>query len=155
MAVKLSGLKPTVTCAARLYLPDDGGQFYVHEFKVVFKRLPTARRDELSELYSTGKQVEVFVAGATAPTVETKRITTPELLDEVVEGWGDMLDEHGNPVPYSHEERRATELVYAGLEQAMAVSWYDTFFTHQRDAATKNSKAPSGTTSAETTRAAT
>lgn len=155
MAVKISGLKPTIPCAARLYSPAGNGQFHVHEFEVIFKRLPTARRDELSELYSVGKREETFVAGATEPTVEVKRISTAELLDEVVEGWGGMLDEQGKPVPYSHEERKATELEYAGLEQAMAVAWYDTFFVHQREAAQKNSVAQSGTTSAETTRAAT
>lgn len=155
MAVKISGLKPTVTCPAHLHLPDDGGTFYVHKFEVVFKRLPTERRDELNELYSVGKRTETLVAGATEPKVEIKRISTDELLDEVVDGWGLMLDEHGAPVPYSHAERRATELVYAGLGQAMAVAWYDTFFVHQREAAQKNSKAQSGTTSAETTRTAT
>jgi hypothetical protein len=155
MAVKISGLKPTITLPARLHLPDDGGKFFVHEFDVVFKRLPTERRDELHAMYSIGKRVETVAEGASEPTVEVKRISTPELLDEIVEGWERMLDEHGNPVPYSHEERRATDLVYAGLEQAMAVSWYDHIFIHQREAAQKNSGAQSGTTSAVTTRAAT
>lgn len=156
MAVKISGIKPTVTCPATLYLPDDGGKFFAHEFDVIFKRLTSDERDELHDQYTNGYLVdEPATEPGGTPTQVRKRLTHTELLDKIVEGWRGMLDESGAPVPYSHQERRATELVYAGLEQAMAVSWYDHFFVHQREAAQKNSRAQSGTTSAETMRAAT
>ncbi len=155
MAVKISGLKPTVACPASLYLRGDDDTFIVHKYTVIFKRLPKAEMEELSELYTTGKRIETFIAGTTEPVVETKRITITELLDRVVHGWGGMLDENGEPVPYSREERIATEQEFPGLEQSMAVTWFDTFSFHQREAAQKNSVAQSGTTSAETTRTAT
>lgn len=85
-----------------------------------------------------------------------------EALDRVVDGWGKALDEsgqevpgsglrdeHGNDVPYSHEERKATELVFPGFEQAIGIAYFDAHDFHQRGAAlaaAKNSKAPSSTT---------
>ena len=161
MAVMISGIKPTVTCPATLYLPADGGTFVAHQFEVVFKRLPSDVRDKLHERYTVGYLVDVPATPSTAtepgaaPTQVRKFLTHAELLDEIVDGWGGMLDENGAPVPYSHAERRATDRVFGGLEQAMAVSWYEHFFVHQREAAQKNSGAQSGTTSAGTTRAAT
>ena len=150
MAVKISGLKPTISVPATLYLPVDGGEFAAHKFSVEFKRLGKARRDEINDLIVVGKKA----TGADG-TEEVKRLTIPELLDEVVVGWGGMTGEDGSPVPYSHEERRATEEAYPGLEQAMAVVWFDGMNVHQRDAATKNSVALSGTTSASTAQTAT
>ncbi|MCD6663512.1 MAG: hypothetical protein LT082_08940 [Comamonas sp.] len=153
MAVKISGVKPTVTCPAALYLPDDGGKFYVHRFEVVFRRLGAEERDRLHEHYTKGIVPAAQAQGGEQATQERQFLTTPELLDEIVEGWAGMLDERGAPVPYSAAERRATEQVYPGLEQAMAVSWYENFFTHQREAARKNSEAQSATTSGATTHA--
>jgi hypothetical protein len=156
MAVKISGLKPTVTCPAELFLPDDNGTFHVHKFDTIFKRLPEGERDELHKRYTLGYVVEVPAPKAdAAPTQEHRRLSNAELLDKVVAGWGGMLDENGNAVPYSHEERRSTNQAYPGLEQAMAVCWFDHLFVNQGAAAQKNSAAPSGTTSAETARAAT
>ena len=96
---------------------------------MLFKRLKKEERDALQQRFTQGE------------------IKQPQLLDEIVAGWGGMLDEQGQPVPYSHAERAATELVWAGVEEAMAVSWFDHFFTHQRLAAEKNSSAPSSTIS--------
>lgn len=155
MAVKISGIKPTVTCPATLYLPNDGGELVAHKFDVIFRRLKEDERDELQKRYVLGYTVETPAAKAdAAPQQERRSLTNAELLDTVVEGWGGMSDEHGSPVPYSHAERRATNLLYPGLEQAMAVSWFDHFFINQRDAALKNSGAQSGTTSAATKRTA-
>ena len=81
-------------------------------------------------------------------------MTIPELLDEVVVGWEGMLGDEGTPVPYSRGERLAAEEAYPGLEQAMAVAWFDGLNVHQRDAATKNSVALSGITSASTAQTA-
>ena len=153
MAVVISGLKPIVTCPATLYLPDDGGVFFEHKFTVDFKRLTNEQREALHQRFTAN----VLPSGpaANAGGVGQEPLTSAQLLDEIVEGWGGMLDGQGQPVPYSSAERRATDSVYPGLEQAMVVSWYDHFFKHQREAALKNSAARSGTTSAATTRAAT
>ena len=149
MAVKISGLKPIITCPATLFLPGDNGEHIKHQFTVDFKRISTQERDDLHLAYTIGRKVtQPDVAGTAQPVVKTVTVSLPELLDQIVVGWGGMLDENGNPVPYSHEERRAADVEFTGLEQAMAVSWYDHFFIHQREAATKNSKAQSGTTSA-------
>ena len=149
MAVKISGLKPTISVPATLYLPVDEGRFGAHHFAVVFKRLGKARRDEINELIVVGKP-------ATQPdgSQEVRRMTIPELLDEVVVDWEGMLGDEGTPVPYSRDERLAAEEAYPGLEQAMAVAWFDGLNVHQRDAATKNSVALSGITSASTAQTA-
>ena len=130
MAVKISGLKRTISVPATLYLPADNGELHPHKFSVEFKRLPTSRRDELNGQLMAGK------------------LTVPELLNEVVEGWAGMRDENDEEVPYSPAERAATEEAYSGTEQAMAVAFFDASFVNQREAAVKNSKARSGTTSA-------
>lgn len=137
MAVKISGLKPTIACPATLYLPADGGAQVPYKFDVHFKRQTTSERNALNERFVKGE------------------ITQRQMLDEVVVGWGGMLDEAGQPVPYSIAERIATDELYPGLEQAMAVSWYDNAFVNQREAAVKNSKAPSVTGSAPMTQTAT
>lgn len=147
MAVKISGLKPTISIPVTLYLHADHGQFAAHQFTVDFKRLGKKRRDEINELVAVGK--------SEPGSDEVKRMSIPELLDEVVVGWGGMFGEDGALVPYSREERLATEEVYPGLEQAMAVAWFDAMSIHQRDAATKNSVALSGTNSASTAQTAT
>ncbi|CAN7565514.1 hypothetical protein [Acidovorax sp. LjRoot117] len=158
MAVRISGLKPTVTCPATVYLVGDNGQHIPHHFDVDFRRMTTEERNALNEKYAIGYDVPVEIDAAEPDqTPRTKRahLSNAELLDAIVVGWGKMLDENGEPVPYSHAERRLTENEYSGLEQAMVVSWLDHFFFNQREAAIKNSKAQSGTSSAETARAAT
>ncbi len=158
MAVRISGLKPTVTCPVTVYLIADHGQFVAHQFDAEFKRMSTEERNALNKKYAEGYEVPVEIDPADPDqTPRTKRVflTNAELLDEAMVGWGKMLDEAGQPVPYSHAERRATEQEYPGTEQALIVSWLDHFFINQREAAVKNSKAPSGTTLAGTTRAAT
>ncbi|WOI45843.1 hypothetical protein [Acidovorax sp. BLS4] len=137
MAVKVSHLKPTFTAPAAVYLPGDGGAHERVDFEVHFKRQPGRERDALNDRYLKGE------------------IKNAELLDEIVVGWRGFNDEAGQPVPYSHEERREAEAEYSGVESAMVVSWYDHAFIHQREAAVKNSKAPSLTTSAPTTQTAT
>ena len=134
MAVKISGLKPTIKCPVTLHLPADDGQYVQHTFDVLFRR----------------QTVKDPVTGET----KLVTITSAQLLNEVVMGWNGMLDEAGQPVPYSHAERAATEEENPGLEQAMVISWYDHVFVNQRMAAVKNSKAPCATTSAPTTQTA-
>lgn len=123
----IPGLNDTFPCPATVYLPGDMGAYVAHKFVVHFKRQKGEERDALSKRYIAG---EVNLQG---------------LLNEVVGGWGDMLDKNKEPVPYSPEVRVETEKVYPGIEHAMAVSWYDHAFVNQRDAAEKNSKALSGT----------
>lgn len=158
MTVVIGNLKPTITCPATLYLASDHGKFVEHKFEVMFRRLTTEERDELNVAYTIGKMVPAeptSVLSAQPPAMTLKRLTNAELLDKIVEGWGGMNDAAGQPVPYSHAERRATDSTFSGTEQAMVVSWFDHSFVNQREAAAKNSKAPSGTTSAETTQGAT
>lgn len=127
MAVKISAAKPIVICPARLFLAGDNGAQVQHQFQVKFKRLKTEERDELSKRFADGE------------------LTMRTLLNEIATGWDGMLDESGAPVLYSIEERIATDSEYPGLEQAMVVSWFDHFFINQREAAAKNSVAPSAT----------
>lgn len=136
MAVVISGLKPTIKCTASLHIPMDDGAFHVHKFDVIFKRLNKEQRDDLQKRFTAGD------------------IKTAQILDEVVEGWGGMLDAQGQPVAYSQAERQATELQFPGTEEAMAVAWFDMAFMHQRAAAEKNSVAQSATSTASTAQAA-
>jgi hypothetical protein len=137
MTVVISGLKPTIKCPASLHIPTDDGTFHVHKFDVIFKRQSKEQRDALQKRFTAGE------------------ITGPQMLDELVEGWGGMLDAQGQPVAYSHAERRATEQQFPGIEEAMAVAWFDMAFMHQRVAAEKNSKAQSVTSTASTAQAVT
>ena len=149
MAVKISGLKPFIVCPAILFLAGDNGTFVQHKFEAHFKRLTTQERDKLHARYTLGDVVpQPALDGVEQPPLRVPPLTDSQLLDEVMLGWGGMLDEAGQTVPYSHEERKATEAEYPGTEQAMAVSWYEQAFINQRDARVKNSRAPSATTSA-------
>lgn len=132
-----SNIKPAVECPATLYIPVDGGKFARHEFAVSFNRLKGKECTDLRDELFQGK------------------ITYAQLLDKTVVAWRGMLGDQGQPVPYSHAERRATEEVYHGLEQAMVVSWLDNVLAGQREAAQKNSVEPSGTSSGATTPGAT
>jgi hypothetical protein len=127
MAVKISAAKPIVICPVRLFLTGDHGTQVLHQFDVHFKRMKTEERDELNTRFAAGE------------------LTMRTLLNEIVKGWDGMLDEAGAPVQYSIQERIATDSEYPGLEQAMVVSWFDHFFINQREAAAKNSVAPSAT----------
>lgn len=127
MAVKIFEAKPIVLCPAQLFLVGDHGSKVLHQFDVKFKRLKTEERDDLSKRFASGE------------------LTMRTLLNEIVSGWDGMLDEFGAPVPYSIQERIDTDSEYPGLEQAMVVSWFDNFFINQREAAVKNSVAPSAT----------
>ncbi len=129
MPVRISGLKPTIEASATLFLAEGNGVYFSHKFSVYFKRIPTSRRDELNAQFAAGK------------------LTVRELLDEVVSGWSGMTDENNIEVPYSHAERAATDEVYPGTDQAIAVSWFDVAFINQREASIKNSKAQSDTIS--------
>jgi len=130
MAVVIANplLKPTITVPAVLHLPADNGAYVAHKFEVIFRRMKTDERDDINERAGTGK------------------IKQTQMLDEIVVGWGGMLDENGNPVPYTHAERVATNIAWPGTEEAMAVAWYDSVYFTQREAARKNSLAQSGTT---------
>lgn len=127
MAVKISGVAPIVVCPATLYLPGENGTFVQHRFTVNFRRMPTSERTAI---------VKAFTDGA---------LPLRELLDKTVVGWGGMLDENHQPVPYSSAERIAADEAWDGLEQAMAVSFFDNLNLTQREAALKNSVAPSAT----------
>lgn len=123
----IPGLEDTFPCPATVYLPGHMGALVAHQFVVHFKRIPSDVRDDLSNRYIA------------------KELSLQGLLNEVVGGWGGMLDADKNEVAYSPEVRAETEKVYAGVEQAMGMSWYDHAFVNQRDAAAKNLKALSGT----------
>ncbi|WP_422099092.1 hypothetical protein [Variovorax sp.] len=127
MTVKISAAKPTIACPATLFLPADGGQLQAHKFTVIFRRVPTSERDDLARKSQAG---ELPIAA---------------LLDQVVVGWEGMTDAAGDAVPYNAAERAAAEEAYAGVEQAMAVAFWDHLFVNQREAAEKNSAAQSAT----------
>lgn len=132
MAVHISSARPTVNVPATLYLLADGGGHEAVPFTVEFRRCSTSERDELNARWIAGE------------------LKLPELLDALVCGWAGLYDQAGQPVPYSHTERRAADESYSGLEQAMAVAWFDHAFINQRQAALKNCAAPSATGLAQT-----
>ncbi|MFC2588568.1 MAG: hypothetical protein ACFNZS_01090 [Ottowia sp.] len=137
MAVKIPGLKPVIVTPATLYILSDGGQYETFRFNVHFKRLTRDKLDGLAKTFMEGE------------------IKLPDVLDQIVTGWDGLKDENGMEVPYSPKERRAADDDFPGLEQAMMVSWFDHMFVTQRQAAEKNSAAPSATGSAQTAQTAT
>src|SRR3989475_6151592 len=94
MAVKISGLKPTISVPATLYLPVDEGRFGAHHFAVVFKRLGKARRDEINELIVVGKPPPNPVA----PRKEGP-IPIPSWPAEGFGAWEGWLGAEGQPWP--------------------------------------------------------
>lgn len=120
MTVKIASASPNFTSPVRLFIQADGAPV-VHEFNATFRRVKASER--------------------TALAAKSLR----ELLDDVMVGWGGMKDENGRDVPYSHAERIATDDAYPGLEMAIAVSFWDHSMLNQREAAAKNSGAPSAT----------
>lgn len=144
MSIVIGTAAPTFTRNATYYQPAGNSFAPAAVFGVVFNILPPADHKALQGAVMTGE------------------VGLSEALDRVVAGWGKALDdsgkelpgsglrdEHGNDVPYSHEERKATELVFPGFEQSIAIAYFDAHDFHQRGAAlaaAKNSKAPSSTT---------
>lgn len=150
MAVKIAALSSLVVATATAYFAGDRGALIAHPFEVHFRRLPQSERAELNAWHVAGKRPEP-ADGPRAAERDTQGnvpFDVADLLDAVVGGWGGMLDEHGQPVPYSAAERRATEEAFPGVEAAMVVAWYDTMWINQRSAKEKNSAAPSPTGSA-------
>lgn len=150
MAVKIATLSSLVVASATVYFAGDRGALIAHPFEAHFKRLTQSERAELNAWNTAGKRPAPADGSRDAEKDANGDVpfTVADLLDAAVGGWGGMLDEHGQPVPYSHAERRATEEAFPGVELAMVVAWYDTMWINQRAAKEKNSAAPSATGSA-------
>ena len=146
MSVVIGAAAPTFTRNAT-YFQLAGDSFApAAVFGVSFKVLP---HDEHKALQDSVIKGEVGLSDA---------------LDRVVAGWGNardkdgnelpdsgLRDASGNAVPYSHEERKATEEKFQGFEQAIGIAYIDAWDFHQRGAAleaAKNFKAPSSTSTA-------
>ena len=144
MAIVIATAAPTFTRNATYYQPAGSSFAPAAVFGVQFKVLPPNVHKALQDAVIKGE------------------VGLSEALDRVVAGWGKALDEsgkelpgsglrdeQGNDVAYSHDERKATELVFPGFEQAIGIAYFDAHDYHQRGAAlaaAKNSKAPSSTT---------
>ncbi|MBS0414345.1 MAG: hypothetical protein JSR68_08230 [Proteobacteria bacterium] len=157
MGVKIAAINAAVTAAATVYLPGDRGQQIAHPFEVQFKRLPRSQQTQLNQWHIAGERPEPADGPRAAERDDKGNVPfdLSELLDAIVCGWSGFADEAGLPVPYSHAERRATEEAYPGIEQSMAVAWYDTMWVNQREAKEKNSVRPSPAGSASAARAST
>lgn len=149
MTVKVPQLSSAVVCPATVFLPGDAGQQIPFTFDVHFKRLPTSERNRLNDWFVSGRPA----ADGADTEAPRERFSVTDLADAVVIGWN-LADDSG-PIPYSREARQVQEERLAGLEQAMVVSWFDHLFINQREAAAKNSAAPSGTGSVSTAPTAT
>jgi len=104
-------------------------------FKAVFNRLSSSRINQLVEASNAKQRGEEI-----DPEIDLSDV---ELLDELMSGWEDVVDEDGNPEPFTPSSlARLAELATAPtqiLEQYAA---------SLRGAKAKNSKAPSNTSSA-------
>lgn len=145
MGVKIAAVNAAVMAMATVYLPGDRGQQIAHPFEVQFKRVPRSQQTQLNDWHLAGKRPEPADGPRAAERDAEGNVPflLADLLDALVCGWAGFADEAGQPVPYSHAERRATEEAYPGVEQAMAVAWYDTMWVNQRVAKEKNSATPS------------
>lgn len=146
MAIVIAAAAATFTRNATYYQPAGASFAPSAVFGVHFNVLPPSEHKALQD---------AVIKGDTGLS---------DALDRVVAGWGKALDdkgqevpdsglrdEHGNEVPYSHEERKATEVLFAGFEQSIGIAYFDAHDFHQRGAAleaAKNSKAPSSTSTA-------
>lgn len=145
MGVKIAAVSSLVVAMATVYLPGDRGTQIAHSFEVQFKRLTHSERADLVAWNVAGKR-PAPADGSQDADKDAEGLVPfglRELCDATVAGWGGMLDEAGQPVPYSHTERRAAEEAYPGIEAAMVVAWYDTMWVNQREAKEKNSVPPS------------
>jgi hypothetical protein len=145
--VKIPKLTSVVICTATVYLSGDYGKRVPFAFDVNFQRPSSSERKKIEEWAVHGKPTgEKDDSG----NDKLERLTFSELCDLTVLGWN-IAGDDGVALPYSHEARRALEEKLPGVEMAIAVAWYDNMgFINQREAAEKNSAAPSPTGSAST-----
>jgi hypothetical protein len=132
MEVKIANAPARIKCPATYYMRDEEGGMAEFRFHCYFRRLAMTEREELTGKYLKGE------------------ITQDELLDKVMVDWDGMTAANGQSVPYSHEARRAACEQYAELGMAMGVSFFDHAQVNQREAAAKNSKPLSASTSGAT-----
>ena len=146
MAIVIAAAAPTFTRNATYYQPAGHSFAPAAVFGVHFNLLAPSAHKALQDDVIKGE------------------IGLSDALDRVVAGWGNALDddgqevpdsglrdEHGAEVPYSHAERRTTDVLFPGFEQAIGIAYFDALDFHQRGAAleaAKNSRAPSSTTTA-------
>lgn len=103
------------------HVPVDGGKTQRVSFNVVFKALTKSQVEDLMKKLRPDADTAQNGSGVVA------NLTDRELLDELLVGFGeDLRDEHGNPMPFTHEN---VDLVCDQwpLEQAIVKSFFDNY----------------------------
>lgn len=132
-------------------IPDQPGRPIVIDFRLRFKRLKKAEADELDRRIRINSerhqaQLRAIVAGEPVPEM-VPEITDKEVLDAVLVDWEGFNAEDGTAAMYTVAARAQLCDDYPGMEAAMVRAWLESRHpAQQREAATKNSVVPSGTT---------
>lgn len=150
MAVVIT-TNPAYWADAFFVLPDQPGRPIVFDFRLRFRRLKTAESEELDRRIRIDserhrEQLRALVEGATVPDY-TPALSNKELLAAVLVDWEGFADAEGAPVMYTAAACAQLCEDYPGIEAAMARAWMESRSPAQeREAAAKNSGAPSSTT---------
>lgn len=114
MPLQLRSQSPTYRWPVVVEFPaEDGGKFERETFDAEFKRLPQDRLREIGE------------------KIEAGLITDLELLDQVLVGWAGILDEQGEPVPFT-ESARQRILNVALVAQSIVSAWLESLAKGKR-----------------------
>ncbi|SHL10148.1 hypothetical protein SAMN05216428_10176 [Nitrosospira sp. Nsp11] len=108
MAFKITQ-KPTFTARVKVETPNNTGGFDRSEFMAEFHR---AGMDEIEEL---------------------KKLPQREVLEKVLLGWSQLIDEDNQPVEFSEERRRALLNIPPALLALGAAFWESLFKAREKN----------------------
>jgi hypothetical protein len=92
--------KPTYTWPLVLIIPN-AGKKERHAFDAIYNRLPQSRIDELIELARVTEQINRGRVAVTDEQEEPEKFITRDVAREVMAGWNDVVDDKGEPVPFT------------------------------------------------------
>jgi hypothetical protein len=117
---KISSISQTYTTPVTVDVPDGKGGSVKHKFAVVFKRLP---QDELDELHRRLNR-EKLQEGETL-------LSDDEVLDQVVTGWQDVLDQNDQPLEFNPENFGALKNVFP-TRPTLVTAFFESIKTAKR-----------------------
>lgn len=91
MTFRITSKEKPIAWPIKVTIPTDGGEYLEYQFTGLFKRLGPQERDLIIEAHKV-------LVDAESPN-EANAITFAKLMD----GWSDIQDQDGNPIPFSVE----------------------------------------------------
>lgn len=112
---QIASANQTYSTSVRVDVPTDGGKNKTHVFKAIFKRVSQSELDNIHE------------------RIQEKTLTDAGLINEVMVGWDDVADEHGQKVEFNPDNLSALLDMYPTRPTIV-----QTFFTTINNAVRKN-----------------